>query len=1085
MKQNVLSLWLKLLPCSFVLVPNTVTLAFGPARSNFFVELRGGAGDFNSDVPSSSPSSDTILNYIEQVSARDEAAAHQNSNNARIQETEEDSEVLSDDEAEIKLKKKENAVGDPGDSDDDDDAADFDSSDSDMDLDTAPISRNAKDMSDYDGSPSDSGGEAGIEVDYFEDVPQGDTVSALSCSGEDEDNGHMIVRSTSPKSLSTLDMALIEAFRALLYLPPPNLNSSSGFISSLSSNSASIDIASRRRLDRRVLYESLLLELSNSPIAKRRFLTQDVVRSIKGAISLACQPKWRKHMDGNWFCRGVRLYDTPEEIEAGNASHQSQYMEEEEGEDTKVEQAVDCTLAMQETVAMAFAHSLNCGLVLLDDVGLEGVRQSLINDHRLDLDEQSNDLRYVSLINHLIRLANEGKLSHVKIGGKVSSRMERDIALGLDDPCDELAVESIRLMRNDEKTWLEDIPSDERSCEHSPLPLVLFLRTDTAPTILKSKSSVDRLARECVNEESIHLLMMGKGIDATTVHLPSSNGLDSSTNDSLRRRAAQSSSTLMGPPVQPPETSNSSFLPSNDTKSNNPFAGMSSIPPPGMMPFNAPTGSQPSGPFGFSQQNINASGINDPEGSRRFNIFLARTVEKDGTPAIMGAIAPPQIGNLFPQMMAMQARENFIRSQEDGDSEEQQQKYEAEMLRWKEMVEQQNNMNNASSLPPQFFNASIGPGGHTDVGGNNPNPFGSMAPPPPEMIQQAIEHAVNDVMQRLSEMGNNESVSNDGALPPHLAKAFAQILSNDNLRRGIAENLARAAPALVDPRCQGVMLSVYVPPPPSHPNHGLMPGQQRPQSRKQSKKQSSNNKSGLSTPGVGGWLNKILSSASSPSTSPNQLSTPATNEVEEEESDQEEDVETVEKSVRDSEAEIDSHALNETLSKAASRRLRRRDRQARVAAVAAATAMIKDSGEKSQKYTNRNGTSKSNGLNAEQKIQKHLTRLHALCKSIPLNSPTDPVRSRAWNAWATRERGTIVFRKNRRALNKELSQRKLRIDMNAGTKGMGSTLRQMMSAKDVSYEMGNIITCAIETEAARNQRSRVSLLMVALQIPLV
>merc|ERR1712038_521739 len=106
-----------------------------------------------------------------------------------------------------------------------------------------------------------------------------------------------------------------------------------------------------------------------------------------------------------------------------------------------------------------------------------------------------------------------------------------------------------------------------------------------------------------------------------------------------------------------------------------------------------------------------------------------------------------------------------------------------------------------------------------------------------------------------------------GALPPHLAKAFAQILSNDNLRRGIAENLARAAPALVDPRCQGVMLSVYVPPPPDHPNRGLMPGQQRSPSQQQQKsrikKSTRKGKNGLGAPGMGGWLNKILSTASS------------------------------------------------------------------------------------------------------------------------------------------------------------------------------------------------------------------------------
>ena len=42
----------------------------------------------------------------------------------------------------------------------------------------------------------------------------------------------------------------------------------------------------------------------------------------------------------------------------------------------------------------------------------------------------------------------------------------------------------------------------------------------------------------------------------------------------------------------------------------------------------------------------------------------------------------------------------------------------------------------------------------------------------------------------------------------NIARAFSQVLSNENLRRGIAENLARAAPALVDPRCQGVIKSL-------------------------------------------------------------------------------------------------------------------------------------------------------------------------------------------------------------------------------------------------------------------------------------
>ena len=1013
---------MKRLPCLLLLPPFlTLANAFRPEYGlQTSLILRGG---------SNSSSSDTILHYVEQVSARDQAAA-----NAA------ESVHSSDDEAAVILKKKENAVGDPADSDDDDNdnegaaGGGGESSDSEVDLD--PVSKAPLAV----GSPEDEE-DINLEVDYFEDIQDEE-----SNAEEDE---------RSPDSL--LDMALVDAFRPLLYWSPPT-----DALSKLATTS--IDIASRRRLDRRVLYQSLMMELTHSPIAKRRYLDQDVCRTIKGAISLACQPKWRKHMDGDWYCRGIRLYDTLEERE--DKVQQTQYTEEEEEDHSEKEQ-VESTLAMQETVAMAFAHSLNCGLALLDDVGLEGVRQALANDSRSDFNENANELRNVNLISHLIRLANEGKLSH-KTGGRISSRMERDIGLGLDDPYDDLAIESMKLMRSEEKTWLETISNDEES---KPLPLVLFLRTDAASNLLKSKSAVDRLARECVSEDSIHMLMMGRGIDATTVNLPTTTSTNA-VQSNLQRKAVQPPQSLMGPP--PPAMGNNMFFPNNNapqqqSQQTNPFAGMSSIPP----DMNAQPGTQSPGPFGFTQQNVNASGINDPEGSRRFNIFLARTVEKDGSAGIMGAIAPPQAGNLFPHMLAMQARENYMKSQRDGDSEEEQQKYEAEMLRWKEVMEH-HTMNASSPLPPQFFSASIQPqdGGMgmdgNQMGGNNP--FQNMIPPPPEMIQQAIEQAVNDVMQRLTEMGNGEGEGEEGMLPNDLAKAFAQVLSNPNLRRGIAENLARAAPALVDPRCQGVMLSVYVPPPPNHPNHGLMPGQQRPQNKRQAKRQGTQAKSGLSSPGVGGWLNKILSSASSSQNNASSMDNTHAKDETENESDDEDEGPSVDDNSHGSN-ELDADALNETLSKTASRTLRKRDRQARIAAVAAATAMLNGNEKKDRKRSDDNSSSKSNILSTEEKIQKHLTRLQALCKNVALKSPTDPVRSRAWDAWANRERGAIVFRKNRRALNKELSARNLRIDKQVGTKGMGSTLRQMMSVKDVSYEMDGIVICAIETEAARSQRS--------------
>jgi len=88
----------------------------------------------------------------------------------------------------------------------------------------------------------------------------------------------------------------------------------------------------------------------------------------------------------------------------------------------------------------------------------------------------------------------------------MSDRMERDLALGLDDPYDELAVESLKLMREEEDMWFEaagtvvpvettdgrEVDGDETEVDGAgdgedddvcaedsrPLSLVIFLRTN-------------------------------------------------------------------------------------------------------------------------------------------------------------------------------------------------------------------------------------------------------------------------------------------------------------------------------------------------------------------------------------------------------------------------------------------------------------------------------------------------------------------------------------------------------------------------------------------------------------------------------
>lgn len=495
---------------------------------------------------------------------------------------------------------------------------------------------------------------------------------------------------------TTLDRVLIEAFRPMLFLPPPSprLPSPEG-----SASLKTIDIASRRRLDRRTLYHGLLAELGGShseeksQSIRRRYLEGEVSRELRGALSLACQPKWRERvmvrptetsfrkenatnaieededeydeseLPKDWYKGGVCLFPQLDEDESKKRElihsngQQQQYgpqqmgMEgqqqggsffgdfnnNEEGytpQQSSPPKPWRCTMSMQETLAMALAHSLSCGLALIDDEVLASVRervqQSLVELAQKDVERiapptiNPEELRNGALIRHLIRLANNGKISlcghdestSKTAFGKVSDRMERDMELDLDDSNDDLAVESLRLMKEDEKYWYECQEVEENK---RPLPLLLFLRSDSAPAILRSKSAVETLAHESVKKDSIHLFVLGgKGIDASTTSLPDDSPVGVASSRMHKQQPSRGKA----------------------------FSMMSNFPP-GSPEFNAQManshGGKPLPPGAFNVNNINASGVNDPDGSRRFNIFLARTVDQTGKPQIMGTIAPPQV----------------------------------------------------------------------------------------------------------------------------------------------------------------------------------------------------------------------------------------------------------------------------------------------------------------------------------------------------------------------------------------------------------------------------------------------------------
>lgn len=558
-------------------------------------------------------------------------------------------------------------------------------------------------------------------------------------------------------------------------------------------------------------------------------------------------------------------------------------------------------------------------MVIIDDEILSQVRQKLLHS---GYPEQ--ETKPTALIRSLLLLAKDGTLrAHSK--GSIFKCMKKDLDTGLDDPYDERALSSCEEMAE----WEAKIATD--SIQPKPMPLVIFVRASSCNMLLKSKSAVEALVQECNSSDSTSLLVLGQGIDASSTTLPKE------------------------PVVQ------------ENTMNSNPMDGSSHE----LQMRNTP-GAAPW--FGFSPNNQNASGQNDPEGSRRFNIFLARTMDPNGTPGILGAIAPPQAGNLFPHMMALQARD---RLEDDSPMK-------AELERWAQMLQQQMQTNGGMPLPPpQFFNASLPPGE-------------GIPPPPPQVIQETLQQALSELLDRLAQMTDDddeEAPSDPSQLSPDLHKAFAQVLRNENLRRGIAENLARAAPALSDPKCQGVMLSVYVPPPPAI-NNG--------------------NKGGSP---MSGWFQKILNNqdeSSSSSSSPD-----ATN-----------------------------------------RRRRTRTMAAAAAVMAAKNAQDNAKGD--------------NGDKQENKAERNLAKLEAVCRPIPVDFPVDPVRAKSWKAWIQRERGSVLFRQNRRSLNEQLLVHGLALQEHTGTRGAGSSLRQMLSVRNIANEMESVIQCAIELEAARSQRQEES-----------
>ena len=120
-------------------------------------------------------------------------------------------------------------------------------------------------------------------------------------------------------------------------------------------------------------------------------------------------------------------------------------------------------MGMQETAAAAQVHSCSCGLALIEEVAVPPRVGAVLEDLNRERDAgkdrltiNSEDLWNSALIGHLVRLADGGCFQSEERCGKGQADME----VGLEDPNNELAAENLRLMKEDQRSWIEPPGAD-------------------------------------------------------------------------------------------------------------------------------------------------------------------------------------------------------------------------------------------------------------------------------------------------------------------------------------------------------------------------------------------------------------------------------------------------------------------------------------------------------------------------------------------------------------------------------------------------------------------------------------------------
>ena len=451
------------------------------------------------------------------------------------------------------------------------------------------------------------------------------------------------------------------------------------------------------------------------------------------------------------------------------------------------------TPSMQSTVALALAHAYGCNFFNLDNVVVMRVRRIVMERHGLGPDDAT--LKTSNIVRRAIEVSKGAyHMDSSPPSRKLSDLLQQDLKQQPDDFASKESLQA-QLKYEEENP---DARADAMGAAFTAMPTVFFVQaTNAASAILRSKTSVDLLTAEVSDPGSTNLLVLGHKADPLTL-LKNKEDKIRREKERMEREAAESENPNpmfgMGsaPPSAPPNQAPQNFFmgggfnPNVNSGMNN---GNQLPPNNGVGPGSGPGGN------GHPHAPPNISGANDPKGSRRFNIFLTRSFSGD-SPGIVGAVAPPAVGNLFQQ---------------------------ANVRSGMHFMPQFRPPNSSSVVPDSDAVKAFNETEQAQVFFENMrqmNPTTNMNSV--KMTQEQLQESMKGWIQSLLD----QSVDNPSPTPPDqrtIPQLFASLLKDQKMRGGIAQTLAKAAPALLNPTCMGVQLSIYVPPPLGHKNAGQMP----------------------------------------------------------------------------------------------------------------------------------------------------------------------------------------------------------------------------------------------------------------------